>query len=485
MFIRKTKIILAIIAAILILPASIGAIISVLPKAYASGGDIFQIAPTSGSYQNDSNFTVTITETSTDPINSLQANVNFNSSDLQFVGVSAGSAAGSPFTNVNQSGLSGSTVQIGASVQPGTLTGKYNVATITFKVLASGGKSSVLTFNPSSGMFDPVSSQPVWSGSTTGATLTLTSAPAPTPSPSPSPTPAPAGVGSGPTGSGGASGSGSSSSSSKSSTKSSNNSVATPNNTLSTSPNVNPIASDGSASQSSPTSTGHEITIRVVNASNHPVADATVVLNNQTEKTNKQGIAAFNALAGEYKVSVSGKGIKSYTKTLVISPGQSTQYTLTAQNSGLSVVIIALSLLLFFAFDSLAVGLYMRAQHRKSLLVSGVGNVQAMTPIVSSAQNITASPPIATQPTIIQPIDTTTIKVAPIIEPAQDSTSVVPATQSAGPLTTPVQIITPSNAAPSVEPSQPEVISSPETNIQNNPSQTPSKEVEDNEVRFG
>ncbi|HEY4963593.1 MAG TPA: cohesin domain-containing protein [Candidatus Saccharimonadales bacterium] len=491
---KKSKIIFAFVAVFLIVTASVGAVKYIIPSAYAAGGDQFYISPSSGSYQNGNNFTVTVTESSTDPINSLQANVNFDVSKLQFVSISSGSAAGSPFTNVNQATVSGSQVQIGESVQPGTQTGQHNVATITFKVLGGGNTSTVLSFDPSSGMFDPVSSQAVWGGSTTGATFTLASAPAPIcpagdsgtypncVAPTPPPT---TGGGSVSTGGGSTSNSGSTKpATSTGGNTSSSPSVATPNNQLSTSStnSSSSAPSSGNANNTAATNTtagSQEISVKVVNADNKPVVDATVTLNNLTSKTNTYGIATFNALPGEYKVNVKGNGIKPYSKALVVEPGKTTQYTLTAQNSGPSTGIIVLCILLFFAFDSIVGGIYLRAKHIRIFSF-------AHGPDIDTPPGF--DPPTSNNPAsnvILPPSEqasATTMAVVPetIITPAIVAQPTVISTETGEPLMTPIQVISPTNPPLDTTSSQQTNI----TSIDEQPTNT-NTEPKDDEVKFG
>ncbi len=152
----------------------------------ASGGAHLSMSPSSGSYTVGNTFTITIHETSADPVNVVEPGFSFNQSLLQFLGLSCNAAA-FEFTAPGNCGT--------ASPK----TGAQVVGTASFKVLAAG--SAAVSFANSSHVYSS-SNVDVWDGDATGASYNFV-APAPAPAPkktkvlaatAPAPTPAPAPV---------------------------------------------------------------------------------------------------------------------------------------------------------------------------------------------------------------------------------------------------------------------------------------------------
>ena len=106
------------------------------PLATLAAGDAsFTLSPTSGSYHVNDTFTVAISETSTsgDNVNAVEADLTYNASQLQY----QSTTLTGPFNICAKNSGGGGSVSI-ACAASSTQTGTQSVATITFKVLASG-----------------------------------------------------------------------------------------------------------------------------------------------------------------------------------------------------------------------------------------------------------------------------------------------------------------------------------------------------------
>jgi hypothetical protein len=219
----------------------------------SAGTDGLTISSSASSYQVGSTFTVTVTDNGSDSINSVRAYINYDSSHLAEQSVATGSNAGSPLTIPLSSTVdTGSQIQLDVGNLTSPVTGPAVVATITFKVVATGNT----TVSADSGSIIYLSSNDINSYSQAASVplnLTLTSAPSPT-CPSgytgtyPNCVAPPSGGGS--SGGSGNSGSSGGSSGSTRSSSSSNKSSTTPPSSKnpSTNPTTTPVINNSSLS---------------------------------------------------------------------------------------------------------------------------------------------------------------------------------------------------------------------------------------------
>jgi hypothetical protein len=151
---------------------SVGSIGLALHLAVAAGSATFSLSPSTGSYDINTNFTVTIYENSSaETVNAVQADLSYDASKLEFVSINtSGSAFEVPAAG---SGGGGSiTIQRG---KIGTLTGSQIVGSVTFKVLVGTGSTAV-TFANSAQIVRSTDSTDIWDHDPTGGTYTLTGA---------------------------------------------------------------------------------------------------------------------------------------------------------------------------------------------------------------------------------------------------------------------------------------------------------------------
>lgn len=169
------------------------ALLALLPLQVASaaagtGTASLSFGPASGSYTVGSQFSVTIRETSSEPVASVEADFSFDSSKLQCVSIAGGSAFPNTFQNT-----CGGSVSIVRGVQGTPVTGSQVVATVTFKALAAGTVSLVMA---GSSEIDNTSVANICNATCAGGYVAATysiNAPVVTPAPTPTtPTPTPA-----------------------------------------------------------------------------------------------------------------------------------------------------------------------------------------------------------------------------------------------------------------------------------------------------
>jgi hypothetical protein len=113
---------------------------------HAAGIGVLSLSPTSGSFVVGNNVTVAMQEDSgTDPVNSVQAAVNYDATKLQFVSLAEGSTFPTvAATDTATAGL----IRVARGTNAGTTTGgKNTVVTVTFKVLATSSATN-LTYDP-------------------------------------------------------------------------------------------------------------------------------------------------------------------------------------------------------------------------------------------------------------------------------------------------------------------------------------------------
>lgn len=265
----------------------------------ASGSSSLSLSPASSSYAIGTQFMIAVNVSSSDSINAVMANLNYDASKLQFVSVQ---------TNTNVFNLTGSASGGGGTVSIGiassvNLTGTQKVADVTFKTLAGSGTTQI-TFANSSAVVRPSDGQNVWNGSPTGATYTLT-----TPIVTPPPT-----TGGGSTTGSGSSGSTTTSSGTSGSTKTTSGSTASTSKPTATAPSAaqqvanpaQPVPVSGAAISGD---AGFMVAVRVVDKNGKPVSGAEVTMASKTVKSDKTGIASFTGIpAGTHDVMIKTSG---------------------------------------------------------------------------------------------------------------------------------------------------------------------------------
>lgn len=117
-------------------------------KAFANTTGELYLSPTSGGYHIGDTVTMAVRENSfTTAVNSVQANLTYNASVLQF---QSSDISASPFEiSVQNTGGSG-TIQIALGSFDGSVTGDQLVSTVTFTVLATG--TAAVAFTTGSGI---------------------------------------------------------------------------------------------------------------------------------------------------------------------------------------------------------------------------------------------------------------------------------------------------------------------------------------------
>jgi hypothetical protein len=140
-----------------------------------------------GTYQQGKTYLATVRENSTDPVVSVEANLTYDTSKLECLGVD-GSA--SPFTIQYQGSCSGGTISIARATAGTTVTGSQVVAIVTFRALATSGSTS-LNFTAGSGIYRSPDAVNVWNGALGGTSISFVGAPTPTAAPTAVPTSAP------------------------------------------------------------------------------------------------------------------------------------------------------------------------------------------------------------------------------------------------------------------------------------------------------
>ncbi len=266
----------------------------------AAGTASFSLSPSSGSYNINTNFTVTVYENSgSDAVSAVEADLAYDQAKLQFVStdtstsafdVSSVSSGGSGYVNFQRS-------------KTGTLTGNQIVGKVTFKALLGSGTTSV-TFAPSSAISTSGNTN-IWDELTTGGTYTMTT-PAPVSDSSPS-------VG---TTSSSSPSAGSVAKSKPSSTTadSSSGAEAEKNN-----------SSESVVANNDSTSTSYLVSVKIVNSKGKPQVGIDVALGSNYAKTDSTGVASFSGITpGSYKVNVQGGKIMG-DSTIVVDGTKSTK----------------------------------------------------------------------------------------------------------------------------------------------------------------
>lgn len=150
--------------------STIGSLVQKDSRAAAVG--TMYVTPASGTYSPGATISVAIREEGgTNAINSVQASLNYNASQLQFMSVSDSTAF--PFVAATDTATPG-VVRLARGVNFGAagITGDQHVATVHFKVLAVTGTTS-LSFNNAASLIVRASDQTNIMTGSSGATYTL------------------------------------------------------------------------------------------------------------------------------------------------------------------------------------------------------------------------------------------------------------------------------------------------------------------------
>lgn len=141
-----------------------------LTASRAATGATLSLSSSSTTVTPGSNFSVTIKEDSgSDPVNSIQAALNYNASQLQFVGISEGGT----FTTIAATDTSTpGVIRVARATQASPATGVNDVVTVNFKVLASSGSINLSFDNNYSFIVRSTDSADVLS-TTTGSTFAV------------------------------------------------------------------------------------------------------------------------------------------------------------------------------------------------------------------------------------------------------------------------------------------------------------------------
>lgn len=164
--------------------ASISLFVLATGTAHAAGTATLSI--NGGTPQQGSVFTATIRETSSDPVVSVQADLAYDASKLECVGIDGSTSA---FSISYQAACGGGYISIARATPGTTLTGTQTVAVVSFRALAGAGNTAI-NFGASSGIYRSPDAVNVWNGNTAGAGVTFQAQPttAPTPAATPKPT---------------------------------------------------------------------------------------------------------------------------------------------------------------------------------------------------------------------------------------------------------------------------------------------------------
>lgn len=147
--------------------------------AYAAGSASYSLIPSSGSYSQNSSFTVQVHENGSN-VNTVTTKLTYDASKLSCTGVGGSSAFPQTITAACGSGTVTISRYIGPYDNPTTVSGDQIVGSVSFTVIASSGTAAI-SFAAGSIIADGITSGGLWNGSTTGGTYTLTAPVVPPP----------------------------------------------------------------------------------------------------------------------------------------------------------------------------------------------------------------------------------------------------------------------------------------------------------------
>ena len=135
----------------------------------AAGSASFKLTPDSGSLTLGSELQVVIEVVSDESVNAAQADINYDGSQLDYVGVSYSNSA---FNLGLSESDNGSTVSVARGISENPVSGTNRFAVLIFKVLTSSGSGS-LTMGLESAIMSSASNENIWNQSTNGANYTF------------------------------------------------------------------------------------------------------------------------------------------------------------------------------------------------------------------------------------------------------------------------------------------------------------------------
>lgn len=140
----------------------------------AATGASMSLSASSGTVVPGSTVAVAIrADSGTDPVNSVQASLTYNASQMQFVSITEGGI----FPIVSATSTTTGVVRVGRAIQGSTVTGANTIVTVNFKVLATSGTTS-LNLDPAYSFVVRTTDSSNILQTVTGATYTVS---APTP----------------------------------------------------------------------------------------------------------------------------------------------------------------------------------------------------------------------------------------------------------------------------------------------------------------
>jgi hypothetical protein len=136
----------------------------------AAGNASFSISPSSGSFNKNTNFTVTISENSgSEPVNTVDAKLAYDQTKLQLLSVSSD---GSPFPGCVEATGGNGHISIVCAKLGSSVSGVQIVGKATFKAIAGSG-TTALSFEPESHIYSSTDSSDIWNGDASGPTYSL------------------------------------------------------------------------------------------------------------------------------------------------------------------------------------------------------------------------------------------------------------------------------------------------------------------------
>lgn len=304
----------------------------------------FSVEPHSGSFVVGNTINLSIYEECSEKgVNTLEANIIYDASRLQFINAS------SPLVLALTRNTAGRVSLVVYQVE-GLPDGKHHVATIAFRAIAAG--TTTISFGSDSAIIMPVGENliltQVWDGNTTGATFTLTSPTSSGPPPTsstpvtgstpakptaPSSVPSPSKPTSGTPTTGGNAG--------RPTPQPSQQPAASPSST--TSPAVAGLAESTSL-----------VAVKILGEGGKLLPGIKVTINNQTILTDASGVASFVGLKpGTYKVKaiINGKEIEKFINVKGVSTASGVQEFSIGQKAPtpyVKIVILSVALVAMF-----------------------------------------------------------------------------------------------------------------------------------------
>ncbi len=417
-----------------------------MQRVSSTGSDSFGLSPASGSYSVGQTFTVNVSETSVDQVDSAQANLTYDSSRLQLNSVTPASA---PFNIVGQATGGSGTISIGVAVGSGYTTGTQPIATLSFTALSTTGTAS-LRIASSSLIYLHSDGSNVWNGVQTAGSYTISAPSSGGGTSGGGTTGGGTSSGGGTTSGGTTSGGGSTSNGTTSAPKPSSAAPAPTTTTPATATKPTPTITDAPVPTTAVGSNDEStkpvpFTLLILGSNGKPQPNAKVTINDITVKTNSKGIASFTNLpANFYTASILLPGSKTpVTHTITVAPHAQQQQLVVKLASSETFLnlqpaeIIAIVIVLLAV--AAAIGIHYLLEHHllpdnplfhlgePHLAVVGVPGATAVKPSSDDAPppvaigEAAASHPVPGQiimPAATEPDKEDDVQPVPVVEPA-------------------------------------------------------------------